>query len=75
MSKKLPDDPAQLAAMCQKYRQQLVQHTQKLEQERMKSGMEEYYLTSMIRDFEALCKNHGVDFSVVLERDKERRRN
>ena len=75
MPKKLPENPAQLYALCQKYRQQLVQHTQKQEQERMKSGMEEYYLNSMIDDFKALCKNHGVDFSVVLERDKERRGN
>jgi hypothetical protein len=48
--------------------------TQKCDKERLKWGMEEYYLTQKINDFEWLCKQNNIDFALVNERDAKRRK-
>lgn len=71
--KKLPDDMTRLKALCEKYRTQLKELTQKIERDTLKAGMEEYYLTAKIRDFEELCRQNGIDFGIVDELDRKRR--
>lgn len=73
MAIKIPKDPNKVKTLCYKYQQQLKELTQKCEKESLKWGMEEYYLTQKIRDFEALCKQNNVDFTIVNERDAKRR--
>lgn len=73
MAIKMPKDPNKVKTLCYKYQKQLKELTQKCEKESLKWGMEEYYLTQKIRDFEALCKQNNVDFTIVNERDAKRR--
>lgn len=73
MAIKMPKDPNKVNTLCYKYQKQLKELTQKCEKESLKWGMEEYYLTQKIRDFEALCKQNNVDFTIVNERDAKRR--
>ena len=73
MAVKLPDDPKKLKALCERYQKQVNDLTQKCERENLDWGMEEYYLTQKIRDFEKLCENNKIDFSIVNELDKKRR--
>lgn len=73
MAVKMPKDPNKVKTLCYKYQKQLKELTQKCEKESLKWGMEEYYLTQKIRDFEALCKQNNVDFTIVNERDAKRR--
>lgn len=73
MAIKIPKDPGKVRALCCKYQQQLKELTQKCEKEHLNWGMEEYYLTQKICDFEALCKKNNVDFTIVNERDINRR--
>lgn len=73
MAVKLPDDPKKLKAICERYQKQVKDLTQKCERENLDWGMEEYYLTQKIRDFEKLCENNKIDFSIVNELDKKRR--
>lgn len=73
MAVKLPDDPKKLKALCERYQKQVKDLTQKCERENLDWGMEEYYLTQKIRDFEKLCENNKIDFSIVNELDKKRR--
>jgi len=73
MAIKMPKDPNKVKTLCYKYQKQLKELTQKCEKESLKWGMEEYYLTQKIRDFEALCKQNNVDFTIVTERDAKRR--
>ena len=73
MAIKIPDNIDQLKALCGKYQKQLMELTQKCDRESLKAGMEEYYLNQKIADFESLCKQNGVDFSIVNERDAHRR--
>lgn len=73
MAVTLPDDPKKLKSLCERYQTQLQELTQKLERENLDRGMEEYYLTQKILDFEALCENNKIDFSIVNELDKKRR--
>lgn len=73
MAVKMPKDPNKVKTLCYKYQKQLKELTQKCEKEILKWGMEEYYLTQKIRDFEALCKQNNVDFTIVNERDAKRR--
>lgn len=70
MAVKLPDDPKQLKSLCERYQKQVKDLTQKCERENLNWGMEEYYLTQKIRDFEKLCENNKIDFSIVNELDK-----
>ena len=71
---KMPKDPNKVKTLCYKYQQQLKELTQKYEQERLNWGMKNYYLTQKIWDFEALCKENNVDFTIVNERDAHRRK-
>ena len=73
MAVKLPDDPKKLASLCERYQKQVKDLTQKCERENLDWGMEEYYLTQKIRDFEKLCENNKIDFGIVNELDKKRR--
>jgi len=73
MAIKMPKDPNKVKTLCYKYQKQLKELTQKYEKERLNWGMEEYYLTQKIWDFEALCKKNNVDFTIVNERDAHRR--
>lgn len=73
MAVKLPDDPKKLASLCERYQKQVKALTQKCERENLDWGMEEYYLTQKIRDFEKLCENNKIDFDIVNELDKKRR--
>lgn len=73
MAIKMPNNPDKLKTLCCKYQQQLKDLTQKCERESLKWGMEEYYLTQKIQDFEALCKKNNIDFTIVNERDAKRR--
>ena len=73
MAIKTPKDPNKVKTLCYKYQKQLKELTQKCEKKNLKWGMEEYYLTQKIRDFEALCKQNNVDFTIVNERDAKRR--
>lgn len=73
MAVKLPDDPKKLKALCERYQKQVKDLTQKCERENLDWGMEEYYLTQKISDFEKLCENNKIDFSIVNELDKKRR--
>ena len=73
MAIKIPKDPNKVKTLCYKYQQQLKELTQKCEKERLNYGMEEYYLTQKIRDFEALCKQNNIDFAIVNDRDAKRR--
>lgn len=73
MAIKIPKDPNKVKTLCYKYQKQLKELTQKCEKKSLKWGMEEYYLTQKIRDFEALCKQNNVDFTIVNERDAKRR--
>lgn len=73
MAVKLPDDPKKLKALCERYQKQVKDLTQKCERENLDWGMEEYYLTQKIRDFEKLCENNKIDFGIVNELDKKRR--
>lgn len=73
MAAKLPDDPKKLKALCERYQKQVKDLTQKCERENLDWGMEEYYLTQKISDFEKLCENNKIDFSIVNELDKKRR--
>ena len=73
MAIKMPKDPNKVKTLCYKYQKQLKELTQKCEKDSLKWGMEEYYLTQKIRDFEALCKQNNVDFTIVNERDAKRR--
>lgn len=73
MAIKIPKDPNNVKTLCYKYQKQLKELTQKCEKERLNWGMEEYYLTQKICDFEALCKQNNVDFTLVNERDAKRR--
>ncbi len=73
MAIKIPKDPDKVKILCYKYQEQLKALTQKYEQARLKWDMEEYYLTQKILDFEALCKQNNVDFTIVNERDAKRR--
>lgn len=63
------DVDAEIAARKKQFREL----TQKCDRESLKAGMEEYYLNQKIADFEALCKQNGVDFAIVNERDAHRR--
>lgn len=74
MAVTLPDDPKQLKSLCERYQKQVKELTQKCERENLNWGMEKYYLTQKIRDFEKLCENNKIDFSIVNELDKKRRR-
>lgn len=73
MAVKLPDDPKKLSSLCERYQKQVKALTQKCERENLDWGMEEYYLTQKIRDFEKLCENNKIDFDIVNELDKKRR--
>lgn len=73
MAIKIPKDPNKVKTLCYKYQKQLKELTQKCEKDSLNWGMEEYYLTQKIRDFEALCKQNNVDFTIVNERDAKRR--
>lgn len=73
MAVKLPDDPKKLKSLCERYQKQVNDLTQKCERENLDWGMEEYYLTQKISDFEKLCENNKIDFSIVNELDKKRR--
>jgi hypothetical protein len=73
MAIKMPKDPNKVKTLCYKYQKQLKELTQKCEKENLKWGMEQYYLTQKIWDFEALCKQNNVDFAIVNERDAKRR--
>ena len=73
MAVKLPDDPKKLKSLCERYQKQVKELTQKCERENLDWGMEEYYLTQKIRDFEKLCENNKIDFGIVNELDKKRR--
>lgn len=73
MAIKMPKDPNKVKTLCYKYQKQLKELTQKCEKERLNWGMEEYYLTQKICDFEALCKQNNVDFTIVNDRDAKRR--
>ena len=73
MAVKLPDDQKKLKSLCEKYQKQVKELTQKCERENLAWGMEEYYLTQKIRDFEKLCENNKIDYSIVNELDKKRR--
>ena len=73
MAIKIPKDPNNVKTLCSKYPKQLKELTQKCEMERLNWGMEEYYLTQKICDFEALCKQNNVDFTIVNDRDAKRR--
>ena len=73
MAVKLPDDPKKLASLCERYQKQVKALTQKCERENLDWGMEEYYLTQKICDFEKLCENNKIDFDIVNELDKKRR--
>lgn len=73
MAIKIPKDPNKIKTLCDKYQKQLKELTQKCEKERLNWGMEEYYLTQKICDFEALCKQNNVDFTIVNDRDAKRR--
>lgn len=73
MAIKIPDNLDKLKALCHKYQQQLKDLTQKCDRESLKWGDEEYCLTQKIRDFEALCKQNNIDFTIVNERDAKRR--
>lgn len=73
MAAKLPDDPKKLKSLCERYQKQVKELTQKCERENLDWGMEEYYLTQKIRDFEKLCENNKIDFGIVNELDKKRR--
>lgn len=73
MAVKIPNNPDKVKTLCYKYQQQLKELTQKCDRERLEWGMEEYYLTQKILDFEALCKKNNIDFTIVNERDAKRR--
>lgn len=73
MAIKIPKDPNKIKTLCYKYQKQLKELTQKCEKDRLNWGMEEYYLNQKIWDFEALCKQNNVDFTIVNERDANRR--
>ena len=73
MAIKMPKDPNKVKTLCDKYQKQLKELTQKCEKERLNWGIEEYYLTQKICDFEALCKQNNVDFTIVNDRDAKRR--
>lgn len=73
MAVKLPDDPKQLKSLCERYQKQVKELTQKCERENLDWGMEEYYLNQKIRDFEKLCENNNIDFSLVNAIDGKRR--
>lgn len=73
MPVKMPNDPDKLKTLCSKYQQQLKELTQKCHRETLEWGMKEYYLNQKILDFEALCKQNDIEFSIVNERDKKRR--
>ena len=73
MAIKMPKDPNKVKTLCYKYQKQLKELVQKCEKERLNYGMEEYYLTQKIRDFEALCKQNNIDFAIVNDRDAKRR--
>lgn len=74
MAIKMPKDPNKVKTLCYKYQKQLKELTQKCEKESLKWGMEEYYLTKKINDFEWLCKQNNIDFALVNERDAKRRK-
>jgi len=74
MAIKMPKDPNKVKTFCYKYQKQLKELTQKCEKESLKWGMEEYYLTQKINDFEWLCKQNNIDFALVNERDAKRRK-
>lgn len=74
MAVKIPTNPDKLKALCAKYQKQVKELTQKCDKERLKWGMEEYYLTQKINDFEWLCKQNNIDFTLVNERDAKRRK-
>lgn len=73
MAVKIPDDLEKVKALCAKYQKQVKELTQKCDKDLLNWGMEEYYLTQKIRDFEWLCKQNNVDFTIVNERDVHRR--
>ena len=73
MAVKIPNNSDKVKTLCYKYQRQLKELTQKCNRERLEWGMEEYYLTQKIMDFEALCKQNNVDFTIVTERDAKRR--
>lgn len=74
MAIKMPKDPNKVKTLCYKYQKQLKELTQKCEKESLKWGMEEYYLTQKINDFEWLCKQNNIDFALVNERNAKRRK-
>lgn len=73
MAVKIPKNPDKVKTLCYKYQKQLKELTQKCDRERLERGMEGYYLSEKIRDFEALCKQNNIDFTIVNERDAKRR--
>lgn len=73
MAIKIPEDPNKVKTLCYKYQHQLKELTKKYEKERLNWDMEDYYHTQKICDFEALCKQNNVDFTIVNERDANRR--
>lgn len=73
MAVTLPDDLKKLKCLCERYQKQLKELTQKFERENLDWGMKEYYLSQKILDFEKLCENNKIDFSIVNELDKKRR--
>lgn len=73
MGVKIPDNLNKVKTLCHKYQKQLRELTQKCDKEHLEHGMEEYYLSQKILDFEALCNKNNIDFTIVNERDTKRR--
>ena len=73
MAIKIPNNLDAVKTLCRKYQVQLKELTQKCEREHREHGMEEYYLSQKILDFETLCNKNNIDFVIVNERDAKRR--
>ena len=57
----------------EQYKRKLAVLTRAYGEYRNKTDMTIYFLEEKIKDFEQLCKNNNIDFSIIEKIDKKRR--
>ena len=57
----------------QKYKRKLAELTRAYGEYRNKTDMKIYFLEEKIKDFERLCKNNNIDYSLIDKLDSKRR--
>lgn len=57
----------------EQYKRKLAELTRAYSNYKNKTDMTIYFLEEKIKDFEQLCKNNNIDFSIIEKLDKKRR--